>query len=275
VGGDIGRIEKEFFAENFIIAPAERIIFETSFANSGTYALEHRGKKIGEVVVEGDAVGAKNISPLRQNAADYAIIRDNFQKFLDQPIDKKLRISIGMKGMGEMRRGMEHKDGKGNMMGGNMEDMMKKEKSLGGEGVKHDEDGGIEWEDAMAQMNKMSNDKMMEWMLIDETDAQNPKKNMEIDWTFKKDQFVKIEIFNDPKSMHPMQHPIHFHGQRFVVLTRNGEPNDNLQWKDTTLLTNGERIEILLNTTNPGKWMTHCHIAEHLHAGMMFNFKVK
>ena len=25
---------------------------------------------------------------------------------------------------------------------------------------------------------------------------------------------------------------------------------------------------------NPGEWMTHCHIAEHLHAGMMLSFTV-
>jgi FtsP/CotA-like multicopper oxidase with cupredoxin domain len=26
--------------------------------------------------------------------------------------------------------------------------------------------------------------------------------------------------------------------------------------------------------SNPGEWMVHCHIAEHLHAGMMFSFTV-
>ncbi len=276
VGGDIGRVEKEFMAKNFIIAPAERYIFESQFNEAGTYNIMHRQKKIGEIIVSGKNVGAKNLSPLRKNLSDYALIRDNFQKFLDQKIDKKLRISIGMKGMGEMRMGMEHKDGKGNLMGGMPSDMDRKEKSLGGE--RHmDEEGGIEWEDGMAQMNKMSNNKMMEWMLIDETDPNNPKKNVDMnaDWTFKKGDMVKVEIYNDPKSMHPMQHPIHFHGQRFVVLTRDGKPNDNLQWKDTVLLKNGEKIEILLEMSNPGKWIAHCHIAEHMHAGMMFNFEVK
>ena len=75
--------------------------------------------------------------------------------------------------------------------------------------------------------------------------------------------------------MHPMQHPIHFHGQRFVVLTRDGKSNDNLQWKDTTLVKTGETIEILVEMSNPGKWIAHCHIAEHMHAGMMFNFEVQ
>jgi FtsP/CotA-like multicopper oxidase with cupredoxin domain len=26
--------------------------------------------------------------------------------------------------------------------------------------------------------------------------------------------------------------------------------------------------------SNPGDWMMHCHIAEHLHAGMMLKFNV-
>jgi len=133
----------------------------------------------------------------------------------------------------------------------------------------------IEWEDNMAMMNKMSNDQMMEWELVDETNPKNIKKNMDINWEFKKGDFVKVEIFNDPKSMHPMQHPIHFHGQRFVVLKRDGKIQNNLQWKDTTLVKNGERIEILIQMTNPGVWMSHCHIAEHLQSGMMMTFKVK
>jgi FtsP/CotA-like multicopper oxidase with cupredoxin domain len=71
-----------------------------------------------------------------------------------------------------------------------------------------------------------------------------------------------------------MQHPIHFHGQHFIVLERNGVPTDNKVWKDTTLVLPGETISILVEMTNPGAWMTHCHIAEHLHAGMMLGFTV-
>jgi FtsP/CotA-like multicopper oxidase with cupredoxin domain len=70
----------------------------------------------------------------------------------------------------------------------------------------------------MSMMNKMSNDGMMEWKLVDE---ETKKENMDIEWKFKKGDFVKVEIFNDPESMHPMQHPVHFHGQRFIVLTRD------------------------------------------------------
>jgi FtsP/CotA-like multicopper oxidase with cupredoxin domain len=281
VGGDIGRIEQEFIANNFVIAPAERYIFETKFSKAGEFVIKSRGKILGKIIIEKndkesdlEIISQEN---LRKNEIDYLLIRNNFEKLLAKKNDKKLRISIGMRNRGEMRRGTEHLNGEGEMMGGNIEDIVMQEELMGGDSAMMIESDGdrIEWEDAMPMMNEMTNDEMMEWMLIDETDGKNPRKNMEIDWRFKKDDLVKIEIFNDPRSMHPIQHPIHFHGQRFIVLTRDGKPNQNLQWKDTVLIENGEKIEIILNTTNVGKWMSHCHIAEHLHTGMMFNFTVK
>ena len=75
--------------------------------------------------------------------------------------------------------------------------------------------------------------------------------------------------------MHPMQHPIHFHGQRFLVISRNWVKQDNLVWKDTSLIKTWETIEILVDMNNPWDWMSHCHIAEHLMSGMMFHFSVE
>jgi len=40
------------------------------------------------------------------------------------------------------------------------------------------------------------------------------------------------------------------------------------------LIRTGETVDILLDVTNPGLWMAHCHIAEHHESGMMFSFKV-
>jgi FtsP/CotA-like multicopper oxidase with cupredoxin domain len=37
----------------------------------------------------------------------------------------------------------------------------------------------------------------------------------------------------------------------------------NLAWKDTVLLQTGQTVGILLEVTNPGAWMAHCHLAEH------------
>jgi FtsP/CotA-like multicopper oxidase with cupredoxin domain len=43
---------------------------------------------------------------------------------------------------------------------------------------------------------------------------------------------------------------------------------------DATVRRTGETVDILLDVTNPGLWMAHCHIAEHHESGMMFSFKV-
>jgi FtsP/CotA-like multicopper oxidase with cupredoxin domain len=35
------------------------------------------------------------------------------------------------------------------------------------------------------------------------------------------------------------------------------------------LVRTGETVDILLDVTNPGRWMAHCHIAEHQRERMM------
>ncbi len=44
--------------------------------------------------------------------------------------------------------------------------------------------------------------------------------------------------------------------------------------KDTVLLRSGQPVDILLDVSNPGLWMAHCHIAERIQTGMMFSFNV-
>ncbi len=69
-------------------------------------------------------------------------------------------------------------------------------------------------------------------------------------------------------------HPMHIHGMAFRVLTRNGQAVPYGEWRDTTLLDPGERVEIGLVADNPGDWMIHCHILEHQGAGMMGTIRV-
>jgi hypothetical protein len=74
---------------------------------------------------------------------------------------------------------------------------------------------------------------------------------------------------------HRMHHPIHFRGAgRFLVLARDGVTEPNLVWKDTVLVRTGQTVDILFDVTNPGVWMAHCHISEHLQSGMMLDFHV-
>ncbi|HKH41993.1 MAG TPA: multicopper oxidase domain-containing protein [Solirubrobacterales bacterium] len=132
--------------------------------------------------------------------------------------------------------------------------------------------GGIEWEDDMVEVNRLTTPANMRWKLIDrETDVEN----QEIAWRFRVGDQVKIRLLNEMAGDHPMHHPFHIHGAgRFLVLSRDGEPESNLAWKDTVLVPAGQTVDILLDVTNPGLWMAHCHIAEHHESGMMFSFEV-
>jgi FtsP/CotA-like multicopper oxidase with cupredoxin domain len=131
---------------------------------------------------------------------------------------------------------------------------------------------GIEWEDDMPEINRMTNTTNVRWKLVDrETGAENA----DIDWRFTVGDQVKIRLVNEMDSDHPMQHPFHIHGAgRFLVLSRDGTAEPNLVWKDTVLVRTGQVVDLLLGITNPGFWMAHCHIGEHMESGMMFSFYV-
>ncbi len=138
--------------------------------------------------------------------------------------------------------------------------------------TRHDAAQGIEWEDDMVEVNRMTTPANMRWKLVDrDTGAENAQ----IDWTFRVGDQVKIRLVNEMDSDHPMHHPFHVHGAgRFLILARDGVVEPNLVWKDTVLVRTGETVDILLDVTNPGRWMAHCHIAEHHESGMMFSFNV-
>jgi FtsP/CotA-like multicopper oxidase with cupredoxin domain len=144
-----------------------------------------------------------------------------------------------------------------------------------GQGVAHsghDHGDGLEWEDLMPDINRASDSGNMIWQLID---RQTGAENADIDWAFTVGDRVKIRLVNEMDSDHPMHHPFHVHGAgRFLILSRDGHPEPNLVWKDTVLLRAGETVDILLDVSNPGLWMAHCHIAEHNQSGMMFSFNV-
>jgi FtsP/CotA-like multicopper oxidase with cupredoxin domain len=132
--------------------------------------------------------------------------------------------------------------------------------------------GGIEWEDDMVDVNRLTTPANMRWKLID---RETGDENAAIDWRFRVGDRVKIRLLNEMAGDHPMHHPFHVHGAgRFLVLSRDGAVEPNLVWKDTVLVRTGETVDILLDVTNVGRWMAHCHIAEHHESGMMFSFEV-
>ena len=74
--------------------------------------------------------------------------------------------------------------------------------------------------------------------------------------------------------MRKMPHPMHLHGHHFRVLTRDGKPEALNPWRDTVTLDPMQRAEIALLADNPGKWLLHCHMLEHVVSGMVTWFEV-
>jgi FtsP/CotA-like multicopper oxidase with cupredoxin domain len=141
-----------------------------------------------------------------------------------------------------------------------------------GDGEHQHEVGGIEWEDDMVDVNRLTTPANTRWKLIDRSDE---AENHAISWRFRVGDRVKIRLVNEMDSDHPMHHPFHIHGAgRFLVLARDSVPEPNLMWKDTVLVRTGQTVDILFDVTGPGRWMAHCHIAEHMGSGMMFSFTV-
>lgn len=64
-------------------------------------------------------------------------------------------------------------------------------------------------------------------------------------------------------------HPIHLHGHHYRVISRGDQPTRFQEWQDTVLMQPRERVEVAFVADNPGDWMFHCHIPEHMEAGMM------
>ncbi len=251
IGSDGGNYEKEFFDNSVIISPSERSVVEALFDRSGEYNILHVNPDntyiLGKVKVldENSSIDySQQFDTVKEN--NYIVQElEQYGSFLNKDPDVNLKLDVDLPGM--------------RMMGQMMQ-------------MNHADESGLEWEDVMQMMNFGSSNNVIDWKI---TDTKTGLSNMKIQYKWKVGDKVKIRITNDENSPHPMQHPIHLHGQRFLVLSTDGVLNDNLVWKDTVLVPTGKSIDILVDMTNPGKWMTHCHIAEHLSDGMMFEFEVE
>ena len=262
VAADAGRFEHEEMVTSVVLAPAERYVVEVGFDTAGTYAITNRVQAInhvtGEFFPEVDTLGLVIVSPApvaRQYGAAFRTLRrdaavgaelQRYRKYFDRPVDHELDLTVNIQGLPIP------------LVAFMTTDTMYFPP--------------VEWNDGMPDMNWVATGKETRWIMRDPATG---KENMDIAWRFKRGDVLKIRLFNDPQSMHPMSHPIHFHGQRFLVLARDGVPNPDLAWKDTVLVPVGSTVDILLEASNPGTWMAHCHIAEHLESGMHATFVVE
>jgi FtsP/CotA-like multicopper oxidase with cupredoxin domain len=256
VAADAGPFAAPRPVESVVIAPAERYVVDVRFERSGKYALVNQVQGLdhifGRFFPEVDTVGIVTVSavaaprrpspPLAAASASPPLAADSS---VDRPPDKTLVLTLRTRNLPFVTERLMQLD------------------SIFFQAV--------EWSGTMPMMNWAATGEQVRWIL---RDPETGRENMDIDWQFPRGAPVKIRLVNERRAFHGMQHPIHLHGQRFLVLAVNGVPMKDRAWKDTVLVPAGSTVDILVDTSNPGHWMLHCHIAEHLSAGMMMHFTV-
>jgi FtsP/CotA-like multicopper oxidase with cupredoxin domain len=262
VASDAGPFEHEAWVTSVVIAPAERYVVHVRFDRPGRTALVNRVQGLdhlfGRFFPEVDTLGLVDVAPQRvrrDHGPSFSALRPEhattrelaqYRRFLDQPPDKALILTLETHGLPPVT-----------------ERLMQLDSIFF---------APVEWSGTMPMMNWAATGRQVRWVL---RDPETGRENMDIDWRLPRGRPVKLRLVNERRAFHGMQHPIHLHGQRFLVLAVNGTPNDNFVWKDTVLVPAGSVVDILLDASNPGDWMLHCHIAEHLSAGMMMHLTVE
>nr|WP_322981081.1 multicopper oxidase family protein [Pseudomonas sp. C11] len=75
------------------------------------------------------------------------------------------------------------------------------------------------------------------------------------------------------RNMAQYQHPIHLHGMSFKVLDSDRK-RIIPYFTDTYLLGKNETARIAFVADNPGVWMFHCHVIDHMETGLMAAIEV-
>ena len=262
VGTDVGRFEREEWVESVAIAPAERYVVEVRFARAGDVLLLHRAHGIdmiyGNYVVEEDTLGVVRVADgpaAREPAEDFdALVTyadvvaevDAVRARLDDPPDRTLLLTVEVDSLPFP-----------------LGPILAQDRTYF---------PPLEWAGTMPEMNWATTGHRVRWSLVD---AETGARDADIGWRFRRGDLVRLRLVSDRDAFHAMHHPIHLHGQRFLVTAVNGVPVENHAWKDTAIVPAGGAVDILVEFSNPGRWMVHCHVAEHLESGMQTVFSVE
>jgi FtsP/CotA-like multicopper oxidase with cupredoxin domain len=232
-----------------VIAPAERYVVEARLDRPGVYALVNRVRGIdrmtGRFFPDVDTLGVLTIrgerirpaAPVARSGTDS--LASLARSAVGRPLDRILRLSLRTRGLPFALIQALRLD----------------------TAYVHP----VEWTSTMPMMDWLSTGRQVSWTI---RDSLSGAEGMALDWRVPRGQPLVVRLVNDKHVLHPMGHPIHLHGQRFLVLARNGAANQDPVWKDTVMVPAGGTVDLLVDTSNPGRWMLHCHIAEHLESGM-------
>jgi len=257
-GSDLGPFQREEWVESVVLGPAERYVVQVRFDRPGRVVLQNQVRAIdhlfGRYFSEADTLGVIQVEGEPAG-----------------PLSGHDRLRVDSATTREVREAVE---GSKRLPARELLLMMEAQLPYVADRLMRKDSvffNPVEWSGTMPGMNWASTAREVRWILRDPATGQ---ENMDVSWRFRVGDRVRLRLGNARTVFHGMQHPVHIHGQRFLVLAVNEVPNDNLVWKDTVLLPAGGTVDLLLELSNPGRWMLHCHIAEHLHAGMMMAFDV-
>jgi FtsP/CotA-like multicopper oxidase with cupredoxin domain len=252
-----------------VIAPAERYVVEVRFDRAGAVPLIHRAHGIdtiyGNYVVEEDTLGTIRVTdetpadaspdPRRDAARAFDSLAENrdvvaeidaVRARLDDPPDRTLLLTVEVDSLPFP-----------------LQPILAQDRTYF---------PPLEWAGTMPEMNWATTANRVRWSLVDPATG---ARDDAIGWRFHRGDLVRLRLISDRDAFHAMHHPIHLHGQRFLVAAVNGVPVENHAWKDTVVVPGGGAVDILIEFSNPGRWMVHCHVAEHLESGMRTVFTVE
>ena len=222
VASDVSRFEREEWVPSVVMAPAERYVVEVRFdtpgrvrageCGAGDRPLRRRVRGGGRHARHRDRGVRRRPSPIARRRFERPA-RHPRGIARHRPLPPVLRQGAGQ-ALTLSRQG---------------------ERAPAGDGAVHERRhrvlraGGVERRDAGHEL------------AVDESrrcagscaTTRRGGENMDIDWRVPVGSVVKLRLFNDPTSFHPMQHPIHLHGQRMLVVARDGVRTANMVWKDT------------------------------------------
>ena len=265
VAGDLSRFEKEVMVESVVIAPGQRYVIEVKFDEPGessmTTQIQAINHFLGQFYQDIDTLGIVSVSNEDTDmdySASFAQLRDNLdvqadidplRQHFDREVDHELELTLNARGLLTPIRQMM--------------------------AIDTFYVPPVEWNETMPMMNWLATGQEVTWILPDVA-TMSPDRELgpARGWRFKEGDVVKLRMFNNPTSLHPMNHPMHLHGQRFLVLEQDGVRVNNLVWRDTVIVPVGATIDLLIEMSNPGDWMLNCQIPEHVGSGMSISFRV-
>jgi len=210
VGSDLSNFARQTWAESVVIGPAERFVAEVRFDSPGTVAMvnavrgqDHLNGRFFPVV---DTLGVVTVG--RGSASPNLASRFNAlrtDRFVAEETGELVRANQGL----PPQRVLELRARWVGLP-------FVTERLMRVDSLYHNP---VEWAGTMPGMNWATIGPQARWTLRDHATG---KENHEIDWRFRKGDLVRLRLVNIRETLHAMQHPIHLHGQRFLILAVNG-----------------------------------------------------